>query len=177
MGQGLKVILTIILVSVLGSGLVMAGCSSGPEMAQGPQVGKLAPDFQLQSLDGQAVSLGDFRGKPVLLNFWATWCGPCRFEMPFIQKIFEKKEWSDIGLVILAIDIGEGPSSVREFMEHFGLSFPALLDTNQDVALKYNIRAIPTTFFIDKDGIIQDIKVGAFSSKTEIEKRLVKIIP
>jgi len=177
MDRQLKVILTIVLVSVLGSGLVMAGCSSGPEVAQGPQVDKLAPDFQLQTLDGQAVSLGDFRGKPVLLNFWATWCGPCRFEMPFLQEIFEKKEWSDTGLVILAIDIGESPSSVKEFMEHFGLSFPALLDINQDVALKYNIRAIPTTFFIDKDGIIQDIKVGAFSSKTEIEKRLVKIIP
>ena len=177
MDRQLKVILTIILVSVLGSGLVMAGCSSGPEVAQGPEVGKLAPDFQLQSLDGQAVSLGDFRGKPVLLNFWATWCGPCRFEMPFIQEIFEKKERSDIGLVILAIDIGENPSSVKEFMEHFGLSFPALLDINQDVALKYNIRAIPTTFFIDKDGIIQDIKIGAFSSKTEIEKRVIKIIP
>jgi len=173
----LKVILTIILVSVLGSGLVMAGCSSGPELAQGPQVGKLAPDFQLQTLDGQTVSLGDFRGNPVLLNFWTSWCGPCRFEMPFIQEIFEKKEWSDTGLVILAIDIGENPSVVKEFMENFGLSFPALLDTNQDVALKYNIRAIPTTFFIDKDGIIQDIKVGAFSSKTEIEKQLIKIIP
>ena len=176
MEQGLKVVLTIILVSVLGSGLVMAGCSSGTEVAQGPQVDKLAPDFQLQTLDGRAVSLGDFRGNPVLLNFWTTWCGPCRFEMPFIQGIFEKKEWSDTGLVILAIDIGENPSVVKEFVESFGLSFTVLLDTNQDVALKYNIRAIPTTFFIDKDGIIQDIKVGAFSSKTEIEKRLIKII-
>ena len=172
MGHGLKIILA----SALVLGLILAGCSSGPELAQGPQVGKLAPDFQLQTLDGQTVSLGDFRGNPVLLNFWTSWCGPCRFEMPFIQEIFEKKEWSDTGLVILAIDIGENPSVVKEFMEHFGLSFPALLDINQDVALKYNIRAIPTTFFIDKDGIIQDIKVGAFSGKTEIEKRLIKII-
>ena len=172
MGHGLKIILA----SALVLGLILAGCSSGTEVAQGPQVDKLAPDFQLPTLDGQAVSLGDFRGKPVLLNFWATWCGPCRFEMPFIQEIFEKKEWSDTGLVILAIDIGENPSEVKEFMENYDLSFPVLLDTNQDVALKYNIRAIPTTFFIDKDGIIQDIKVGAFSGKTEIEKRLVKII-
>jgi len=172
-GQGLKIILA----SALVLGLVMAGCSSGPEVAQGPQVDKLAPDFQLQTLDGQAVSLGDFRGNPVLLNFWTSWCGPCRFEMPFIQEIYEDKEWSDTGLVILAIDIGENPSVVKEFMENYDLSFTVLLDTNQDVALEYNVRAIPTTFFIDKDGIIQDIKVGAFSSKTEIEKRLVKIIP
>jgi len=177
MDRQLKVILTTILVVVLSSGLVMAGCS-----AQGPQVGRLAPDFQLQSLDGQTVSLSDFRGNPVLLNFWATWCRPCRFEMPLIQEIYEDKEWSDKGLVILAINIidelrGESPSRAKEFMESYGFSFPVLLDANQDVALKYNIRAIPTTFFIDKDGIIQDIKIGAFSSKTEIEKRLVKIIP
>jgi len=155
---------------------VPAPAPPAPTPAQGPEVGKLAPDFKLQSLDGQTVSLGDFRGKPVLLNFWASWCGPCRFEMPFIQEIYEDKEWSEKGLVILTIDIGENPSVVKEFVENFGLSFTVLLDTNQDVALEYNIRAIPTTFFIDKDGIIQDIKVGAFSSKTEIEKRLVKII-
>jgi peroxiredoxin len=148
-----------------------------PTPAQGPQVDKLAPDFKLQSLDGQTVSLGDFRGKPVLLNFWATWCPPCRAEMPFLQEIYEDKEWSEKGLVILTIDIGEDPSVVKEFMESYDLSFPVLLDTDQDVALEYNIRAIPTTFFIDKDGIIQDIKVGAFSSKTEIERRLIKVIP
>lgn len=195
MNRVLKVILVLMLVLVSVSGLILAGCVSStptppapappapaptppvPAPAQGPQVGKLAPDFKLQSLDGQTVSLGDFRGNPVLINFWATWCPPCRFEMPFLQEIYEDKEWSDKGLVILAIDIGENPSVVKEFMESFGLSFTVLLDTNQDVALEYNIRAIPTTFFIDKDGIIQDIKVGAFSSKTEIERRLIKIIP
>lgn len=179
----------LVLVSV--SGLILAGCVSStptppapappappaPTPAQGPEVGKLAPDFKLQSLDGQTVSLGDFRGKPVLLNFWASWCGPCRAEMPFLQEIYEDKEWSGKGLVILTIDIGENPSVVKEFMENYDLSFPVLLDIDQDVALEYNIRAIPTTFFIDKDGIIQDIKVGAFSSKTEIERRLIKIIP
>ena len=172
MDRVLKVILVLMLVLVSVSGLILAGCS-----AQGPEVGKLAPDFKLQSLDGQTVSLGDFRGKPVLLNFWATWCPPCRFEMPFLQEIFENKEWSGKGLVILTIDIGENPSRVKEFMENYDLSFPVLLDTDQNLALEYNIRAIPTTFFIDKDGIIQDIKVGAFSSKTEIERRLIKIIP
>jgi len=220
MGRQLKVILTTILVVVLSSGLVMAGCVSStptppaptptppapappapapaptppvpapaptlpvpapappaPAPAQGPEVGKLAPDFKLQSLGGQTVSLSDFRGNPVLLNFWASWCGPCRAEMPFLQEIFESKEWSGKGLIILTIDIGESPSRVKEFMESYVLSFPVLLDTDRNLALEYNIRGIPTTFFIDKDGIIQDIKIGAFSSKTEIEKRLVKIIP
>ncbi len=171
-------ILIAILVLILTSGLLITGCSppsqpGGP--AQGPQVGKLAPDFKLQNLDGQSVSLSDFRGKPVLINFWASWCGPCRAEMPYIQQIYE--EWSDKGLVILAVDIGESHATVERFMESYGLSFMVLLDTNENVALQYNIRGIPATFLIDKDGIIQVVKVGAFSSKAEIEKNLSKIMP
>lgn len=165
-------ILTAILLLILTSVLLVGGCSS-----PAPQVGKLAPDFQLPDLDGQSVSLSDFRGKPVLVNFWATWCPPCRAEMPYIQEIFDDKEWSDKGLVILAIDKGESPSTVENFMQSYNLSFPVLLDINQNVALEYNIRGIPTTFLIDKDGIIQAIKVGAFSSKADIENNLSKIIP
>ena len=171
-----KIILIMVLALMLVSGLIMAGCS-GPTSApaQGPQIGKLAPDFKLSNLEGQSVSLGDFRGKPVLLNFWASWCGPCRYEMPFIQEIYE--EWSGKGLIILAVNLQENPSQVKEFVESFGFSFPVLLATNQEVSLAYNIRGIPATFFIDKDGIIQDIKIGAFAGKTEIESRLRKIMP
>ena len=175
MDKGLKIISAIILLSVFLPGLI-AGCSTNPAPTQAPVVGGLAPDFQLQDLDGRAVSLSGFRGKPVILNFWATWCGPCRDEMPFIQEIFENKEWSDKGLVILAVDIGESPSTVKEFLENYGLSFQVLLDIEQSVAKNYNIRGIPTTFFIDKDGIIQDMKIGAFSSKAEIEQRLINSI-
>jgi len=150
--------------------LLIVGCSS-----PAPQVGKQAPDFQLPNLEGQSISLSDFRGSPILLNFWAVRCPPCRFEMPFIQGIFE--EQSDTGLVILAIDIGEIPSTVNDFIQSGNFSFPVLLDTNQDVALEYNIRAIPTTFLIDKDGVIREIKVGAFSNMIEIKRSLSKIIP
>lgn len=169
-----RIILVIMLALVLVSGLVIAGCSSSAP-AEGIKVGKPAPDFQLQSLDGQAVSLSDFRGKGVLLNFWASWCGPCRYEMPFLQRVYE--EWSDQGLVILSVNIGESQPKVKEFMESFNLSFLTLLDTSEEVALKYNIRAIPSTFFIDKDGIIQDLKVGAFSSEAQLVNRLSKITP
>ncbi|MFC1915334.1 TlpA family protein disulfide reductase [Chloroflexota bacterium] len=171
-----KLILVIILASMLLLAPVVAGCSSpSPDQdTQGPAIGKLAPDFQLSDLDGQPISLGDFRGKPVLLNFWASWCGPCRAEMPFIQQIYE--EWSDRGLVVLTVNLQENPDKVKEFVESFGLSFPMLLATSQEVPLAYNVRGIPATFFIDKDGIIQDIKIGAFSSETEIESRLAKIV-
>ncbi|TET66561.1 MAG: TlpA family protein disulfide reductase [Dehalococcoidia bacterium] len=167
-----RIILVTILASMLASGLVSAGCSSS---TQGPEIGKLAPDFQLSNLDGQVVSLGDFRGKPVLLNFWASWCGPCRYEMPFLQEIYQA--WSGKGLVVLTVNLQENPSRVKEFVEEFGLSFPVLLATSQEVPLAYNIRGIPATFFIDKNGIIQDIKIGAFSSRAEIEQRLIKIMP
>ncbi len=97
--------------------------------------------------------------------------------MPFIQEVFEDEEWADKGLVILAVDIGESSSKVEEFMQNHNLSFTVLLDIKQDVAQRYNITGIPTTFFIDKDGIIQDKVIGAFQNKTQIENRLSKILP
>ena len=163
-------ILTAISGLILTTVLLVAGCSS-----QAPQVGELAPDFQLPNLEGQSISLSDFRGEPVLVNFWASWCGPCIYEMPFIQEVYE--EWSASGLVVLAINKGESLSTAKDFMQSNNYSFPVLLDISQDVALEYNIWGIPTTFFIDRDGIIQATKVGAFSSKAEIEMMLSEIIP
>jgi peroxiredoxin len=159
--------------AILGPKKVAPSSPSTP--VRGTRTGNLAPDFQLQSLDGQSVSLSGLQGKPVLLNFWATRCPPCRNEMPYLQAIYN--EWSDRELILLAINIGEGPSKVEEFMQSQNLSLPVLLDTNQDVALEYNIRYIPTTFSIDKKGIIRAMKVGGFSSKEEIEGVLTKIIP
>jgi peroxiredoxin len=163
-------ILTRALVLVLTLVLLIAGCSSSA-----PRVGKMAPDFRLPNIEGQAISLSDFQGKPVFLNFWATWCGPCRYEMPLIQAMF--KESSDTGLVILAVDVGEDPSRVKDYLQSGNFSFPVLLDTNQNVALEYNVRGLPTTFLIDKDGIIQEVKVGAFLNMLEINKSVAKIIP
>jgi len=170
--------LKVILVIILALGLIIAGGSTGcsPEgPAPGPQVGKPAPNFQLPNLGGQSVSLSDFQGKPVLINFWASWCRPCVYEMPYIQEVFE--EWSGQGLVVLAINIGESLSQVKEFMESHDLSFPVLLDMEGKVAEQYNIGGIPTTFSVDKDGIIQAMRVGAFPNKAAIEKSLNKIIP
>ncbi|MFC1908508.1 TlpA family protein disulfide reductase [Chloroflexota bacterium] len=157
--------------------LIMTGCSSGFSPTQGAQVGNPAPDFQLQNLDGQIISLSEFQGKPVLLNFWATWCGPCREEMPYFQEIFEDEAWANRELVILAIDLGESLSEVAGFADNLGLAFPILLDVNQEIGLIYNIRVIPSTFIIDKDGIIIDMKIGAFSSKEEISRRLNNLLP
>ena len=166
-----KILRMVLLVAVMVLGMVIPGCSSNDVSSPAPQE-NLAPDFQLPDLDGQLVTLSDLRGSPVLLNFWATWCGPCRSEMPFIQDISEDEEFSSNGLLILAINIGEDSSTAKRFMVDNGLTFNVLLDTDQKIASEYNIRAIPTTFFIDKDGIIRDVKVGAFSSKASLEKSL-----
>mgnify|MGYP001106438296 CR=1 FL=1 len=154
--------------------LLVTGCSAGSERSV-PQLGQPAPDFELQSLDGQTISLSDLRGKPVLLNFWATWCLPCRGEMPYLQQVYE--EWSGRGLMLLAIDVGESRARVRQFMQDNSLSLPVLLDTRESVAARYGITAYPTTFFIDKEGIIREKIIGAFPSKAAIEKYLSKIIP
>ena len=165
--------LKVTLVIILALGLIIAGGSAGCSPA--PQVGKPAPDFQLPNLGGQPASLSDYQGNPVLINFWQIRCPPCRIEMPYIQQVYD--EWHSKGLVVLAINIGESPSKVEEFMESHNLSFPVLLDMQGKVAEQYNIRYIPATFFIDKDGIIQAMRVGAFPNKAAIEKSLNKIIP
>lgn len=161
-----KAIIAVILTLVL----LVIGCQ--PEVAE---VGDMAPDFKLQNIDKQIVSLSDFRGSPVLINFWATWCIYCLYEMPFLEQVNE--EWADKGLVILAIDKGESPARVKAFLENNDLSLLVLLDTNEKIARKYNVLYIPTTFLIDKDGIIQEKIIGAFPSKGAIERRLSKIIP
>ncbi len=164
-----------IMAMVLAGSTIALSCSIGRSPARGPEIGNLAPDFQLDNINGQSVALSDFRGKPVLVNFWASWCSPCRSEMPFIQDTFTDKKWVDEGLVVLAIDIGESSSTVKEFVNKYGLTFPVLLDRTQDVFLEYYARSIPTTFFIDREGIIREVRIGPFSSVIEIERSLKKI--
>ena len=166
----MKKTLTAILALVLVLGLVTTSCGCGGEA---PEIGKRAPDFQLNTLDGQSITLSELKGRPVLVNFWATWCGPCRGEMPYLQQIYE--EWPADELVLLTVNVADSPSQVEEFMQSQGLSFTVLLDSGADVAQRYNVRGIPTTFFIDKDGVIQEIKIGPFRSQAEIEAILSQL--
>ena len=120
-----------------------------------------AIDFKLKDLNGKDVSLNDFKGKNVLLNFWATWCPPCKAEMPDIEKLYQENKNSD--LVILAVNLGEDKQTVKSFIEKNKYNFDILLDSDQDVAIKYNIVSIPTSFFIDKEGNIVSKKIGAMT--------------
>jgi len=155
----------------------LSGCSSDTETEEPATaaVGQIAPDFKLQNLEGKTVSLRSLKGKPVLINFWATWCDACLYEMPILEQIYE--EWSEKGLVMLAINAGESPAKIQSFLKRYNFSIPVLLDTSEAVARRYGVTGLPTTFFIDKSGILQDKVIGAFPNKAEIEKRLSKIIP
>ena len=156
----------IILAIVISIALTIVSCS--PPC---PDMGQNAPDFTLQTTDGENVNLSDFQGKTVILNFWATWCGPCQLETPFFQAIHN--EHADKGVVILAVDIKESASKVRNFANSKAITFPILLDTEAKVARQYCIpNVLPYTLFINSEGIIKARKAGAFQSKAEIESIL-----
>lgn len=115
--------------------------------------GLLAPPFETVTVEGEAVSLAELRGEVTVVNFWATWCGPCRMEMPDIQAIYDDR--ADEGVQILAINRGESVETVAEFQEEFGLTFPLLMDENEVITAEdYQILSMPTTFVLDADGVI-----------------------
>jgi len=116
-------------------------------------------DFQLPDLSGADKKLSDYRGQVVFLNFWATWCGPCRSEMPAMESVYQ--ELKDDGFVILAVDLGEDRETVQNFADDLGLSFPIVLDQAGEVGGAYEARSIPTTYLIGKDGNILGRAVGA----------------
>lgn len=133
----------------------------------GFQGGDPAPDFRFQDAEGQTFSLSDFRGKSVMLNFWRTTCGYCKAVLSHIEPIYD--EWQERGVVILTLNIGENHDTVADFMQDNGFSFPVLLDRAAEAAAQYRVSSIPRTFFIDRDGLIQGIKFGAFQSTEELE--------
>lgn len=116
-----------------------------------------APDFQLVNLEGETVALSDHRGSVVLVNFWATWCPPCRAEMPLLQEFAERY---DQQMVVLAVNSGEDEPVVRNFVETTGLDLVFLLDPTNSVATLYRVRGFPTSLFIDENGILQATHIG-----------------
>jgi peroxiredoxin len=139
-----------------------------------PKVGKPAPDFELTMIDGTKARLSDFKGKPVWINFWASWCPPCRAENPDIQDLYNAHKDAD-GLVLLAPAIGESSESVAGYMQRADLHYPVGVDSDTQIAADYRVLGIPTHIFVDREGIIREIRVGAMSKKT-MEKKLAQII-
>ena len=125
-------------------------------------INQTAPDFTLKTLDDKEVKLSDYRGKIVILNFWATWCPPCKEEIPQMEKYY-KTQAKDEGVEILAVNLTNSDKDkgyIRDFVKSHEMTFPVLLDENGEVQKQYEIMTIPTTFFIDKNGKIQKKTIG-----------------
>jgi peroxiredoxin len=147
-----KVVASVLLLVLLAVVIVQA---MEPEEQQdnlpGLNVGEKAPDFELQTLSGESVKLSDFQGKKVMLNFWATWCPPCKEEMPDMEQ-FHHEKGKD--MIILAVNI-DPQLNVKQFVTKMGITFPILLDEKDKVNTLYQVLTIPTTYFIDEKGIIR----------------------
>jgi thiol-disulfide isomerase/thioredoxin len=126
--------------------------------APAPRANHPAPDFALADLSGAQVRLGELRGQVVLVNLWATWCGPCRAEMPMIQAAYE--QYREQGFTVLAVNAREDPQMVAAYMAEGRLSFPALLDRDGAVAAAYEAGVMPSSFFIDRAGVVRAVYKG-----------------
>jgi len=141
-----------------------------------PREGFLAPDFTLDSLSGAPISLSDMRGKAVVLNLWASWCPPCRAEMPAIQRVYQENH--ERGLEVLAVNMTaqDNLAAVEKFVQEFNLTFPILLDPSGEVGNTYLMRALPTTFFIDQEGVIQRVIVGGPMSEVTLQSTVEQLL-
>ena len=141
-----------------------------------PREGFLAPDFTLDMLDGTKVTLSELRGKIVLINLWATWCPPCRAEMPALENAY--KQYKDSGVVVLGLNVTNQDSEkdIPPFVDEFGLTFPILLDRDGSVSALYQLKGLPTTYFVNREGIIRTVVVGGPMNETFIRSKIEALL-
>jgi cytochrome c biogenesis protein CcmG, thiol:disulfide interchange protein DsbE len=161
--------LLMVLLALVGTGWIWAGRvtsgsgADGASLPPAPVVGHPAPDFTLTMVNGETFALSDHRGTPVVLNFWATWCPPCRAELPELEAASRRYQGQ---VVIVGVDQAEPASTVQAFAQQMGLTFPLPLDTSAQVSRLYRVRSLPTTYFIDREGIIREMQIGALTEAT-----------
>ena len=156
-----SLVIIVLIVILLGILILLQTKDSPYNTSRGPQMvkGLSAPNFRLPGLDGQMVSLTDYKGKVVLLNIWATWCPPCVEEMPSMEKLYQELQGE--GCEILAVSIDEsGAQDVLPFMKKHKLSFPALIDSRGTLKGLYQTTGVPESFIIDKDGMLVEKVIG-----------------
>jgi cytochrome c biogenesis protein CcmG, thiol:disulfide interchange protein DsbE len=149
---------------------VMFGIRPAPT---GPVVGTPAPSFSLADLDGRPLRLADLRGRPVIVNFWASWCGPCVEEFPLLKRA--EAEYADEGLAVIGIVYQDNSESARAFMQRMGASWPAAMDPGGKVAAAYGLFGAPQTYFIGRDGTLVGQSVGQFSA-AQLDQQIAAII-
>jgi peroxiredoxin len=152
------------------SSKVSSTTTPGEQPKVGWRIGDEAPDFELTTLANKDIKLSDYRGKNVILNFWASWCGPCEMEVPALKSAYDKL--TKIGVVILAVSIKDTFENTQSYAKAKDLPWTIPVDPPGNLGARYNIHGIPTTYFINQKGIITSVKIGPFLSESEIMDRL-----
>ena len=163
--------LKVLIITLIGLAILLVGCSATPKVGTG--LGDEAPDFTLTDIDGNEVSLSDFKGQVVVINFWATTCSACVKELPIIEEFYQK--WQD-EVVLLTINEDFNQTHIGDIVRNSGYHFPVLLD-NQTALKAYQLQFIPATFFIDPEGIIRADAIGAFTNLEHMEEKLEFAMP
>jgi thiol-disulfide isomerase/thioredoxin len=150
---------------------IVSELTQGSNSIHPPTLNAPAPNFELKDVSDEIHAFNEYRGKPVLLNFWATWCAPCRIEMPVFQNSFEEY---DGDLSVIAINNAESKEDVQAFIDEFGLTFDFFLDPDSEIQHLYQINGYPTTFIIDSDGVIRVRHIGLISDD-QLDRYLTEI--
>lgn len=164
-----------LLAGVAGALALLTINIAGPRTAvDTPIVGRPAPAFDLETLDGGRLSVADLRGSPVVVNFWASWCIPCREEAPLLTAAAE--EYEAQGLRVVGIVYQDSPQSARDFMGRYGQTYPGLVDPDGRTAIDYGVFGIPETFFVDRTGVVRSRQVGPVTEES-LRKEIEAILP
>jgi peroxiredoxin len=145
-----------------------------PNLAIAAEVGKSAPDFTLKSLDGKNLKLSEMTGNVILINFWASWCGPCREEMPLLNALHNKYE--PLGFTVLGVNVEEDLKGAKGFLKNFPVDFPVLLDNTNKVSKQFKVVAMPTTIVVDRDGNMRYLHQGYKSGDEAKYRQMVKTL-
>jgi peroxiredoxin len=156
--------------------LIATACLCMPVLSHAVAVSDEAPDFTLKTLDGNNARLKEYRGQVVLINFWASWCGPCRQEMPLLEKI--DKRYRDAGFTVLGVNVEGKAGPAKEVATKAGVTFPVLVDDGQKVSQMYALESMPSSVVVDRDGVIRYVhrgyKPGDEAKYLEVVKQLIK---
>ena len=157
----------ILAISVIVFGLYFNGRNTTlKDYATGTKLYQIAPDFESEYTNGTKFKLSELRGKPVILNFWATWCPPCVREMPELNEFYNKQD----KITVIGVNLQQDKKTIEEFARKLNISFQIVLDKTGEVESKYNLLLKPTTYFIDKNGVIVDKKLGELTREDLIER-------